>query len=65
MPQTNFVQVINICRNHWVCASYDNCSPCIVDVYDSLPACMTKAAITKVIEQLAVILHTSDWDFDI
>ena len=36
-----------------------------VDVYDSLPACMTKAALTKLKEQLAVILHTSDRDFEI
>ena len=63
-PQ-DFVQVINICRKHWVCASNVNCSPGVVDVYDSLPACMTKAALTKLKEQLAVILHTSDWEFEI
>ena len=61
----DFVQVINICRNHWVCASNVNCSPGVVDLHDSLPACMTKAALTKLKEQLAVILHTSDQDFEI
>ena len=61
----DFVQVINICRNHWVCASNVNCSPGVVDVYDSLPACMTKAALAKLNEQIAAILHTSDRDFEV
>ena len=61
----DFVQVINICRNHWMCASNVNCSPGVVDVYDSLPACMTKGALAKLKEQVAVILHTSDGDFEV
>ena len=61
----DFVQVINICRNHWMCASSVNCSPGVVDVYNSLPARMTKGALAKLKEQLAVILHTSDQDFEV
>ena len=57
--------MINICRNHWVRASNVNSSPGVVDVYDSLPACMTKAALAKLNEQLAAIVHTSDWDFEV
>ena len=61
----DFVQVINICRKHWVCASNVNCSPGVIDVYDNLPACMTKTALTKLKEQLAAILRTSDREFEI
>ena len=61
----DFVHVINISRNHLVCVSNVNCSPGVVDVYDSLPACMTKAALAKLNEQLAAILHTSDRDFEV
>ena len=47
-----------------MCASNVNCSPGVIDVYDSLPACMTKTALTKLKEQLAAILCTSDRVFE-
>ena len=31
---TNFVQIINICEQHWVCASNIGCPEDVVDVYD-------------------------------
>ena len=34
----DFVQIINISGQHWVCASNVNCPPAIVDVYDSIPS---------------------------
>ena len=35
----DFVQVINICGNHWVCASNRLSPPGMIYVYDSLPVC--------------------------
>ena len=53
---TSFVQIINLSRTHWVCASSINCPLGIVDVYDSMPACSFGSLSLK--RQVAVILKT-------
>ncbi len=60
---TDFVQVISISRNHWVCASNVLSSPGVVDVYDSLPSCMGKASFTMLKTQLAAVVKTEDEEF--
>ena len=32
---TNFVQILNVRRSHWVCVSTKNCNPSTVEVFDS------------------------------
>ena len=57
---SNLVQIINICEQHWVCASNIGC-PDVVDVYDSIPAYSTGSTPFK--KQCAVILQTKSSSF--
>ena len=60
---TSFVQIINLSRTHWVCASSINCPLGIVDVYDSMPACSFGSLSLK--RQVAVILKTNEPSFEL
>ena len=53
---TNFVQIINICKQHWVCSSNIGCPEGGVDIYDSIPAYSTGSTTLK--KQIAAILNT-------
>ena len=53
---TDFIQIIHISQNHWVCASNLLTPPGIVEPYDSLPATCN----ITLIKQIAAILQTSD-----
>ena len=56
---TNFVQIINICEQRWVCASNIRCPEDVVDVYDSIPTYSTGSITLK--KQCAVILQSSSF----
>ena len=59
--RTNFVQVINVCEQHWVCASNLRCPENVVEVYDSIPAYSTGSTTLK--KQIAVIVRTKSSSF--
>ena len=59
----DFVQIINISGQHWVCASNVNCPPGIVDVYDSIPSYSIGSQSLRL--QLAAILQTQEPQFHI
>lgn len=59
----NFVQVINVSRNHWVCAANIGCPENIVNVYDSIPAYSIDSPSLK--RQLAAILRTQAPSFEV
>ena len=54
---SNFVQIINISRQHWVCASNVLSSPGVVEVFDSMPKYSFDSSILK--KHVATILKTS------
>lgn len=58
---TNFVQILNVNRQHWVCVSNKNCPPGEVEIYDSLPN-FTKNSFT-VRCQVATIMKTKEDSF--
>ena len=58
---TNFVQVINIDSQHWVCSSNIGCPEGVVDVYDSIPAYSIGSTTLK--KQIATILNTKSPSF--
>ena len=57
----NCVQIVNITRKHWVCASNIFSSSGIVDIYDSMPCFSMKSLSLKT--QVAAILQTSESHF--
>ena len=59
----NFIQIINVSRSHWVCASNIGCPKNVVNVYDSIPAYSISSPSLK--RQLAAILHTQAPSFDV
>jgi len=59
----DFIQIINISGQHWVCASNINCPPGIVDVYDSIPSYSIGSQSLRL--QLAAILRTKEPQFHI
>ena len=52
---SNFVQILHVTQNHWVCASNVLSTPDIVEVFDSLPATFSSTLTT----QVAAMLHSS------
>ena len=53
----DFVQIVNICRSHWVCVSNIFSPPGIVEVFDSMPAySMTSSGLKR---QVAAISEKS------
>ena len=60
---TDFVQIVNISRSHWVCVSNVFLSPGVVEVFDSMPAYSTTSSGLK--KQVAAILKTSEKSFDL
>ena len=56
---SNFVQILYVTQNHWVCASNVLSTPDIVEVFDSLPATFSSTLTTKV----AAMLHSSKSKF--
>ncbi len=52
---SNFVQIININRTHWVCVSNVGCEQGAVNIYDSLP-CVKSATLAV---QVAAIIRSS------
>ena len=59
----DFVQIINLSRNHWVCVSNINCPPGMVDVYDSILAYSTGSVALR--KQVAAILKTQNRNFEL
>ena len=59
----NFVQIICVARQHFVCASNINCPPGVVDVYDSLPSYSVKSSTLR--KQLAAIVRTDKPAFQV
>ena len=59
----NFVQIICVARQHFVCASNINCPPGVVDVYDSLPSYSVKSSTLR--KQLAAIVRTDKSAFQV
>ena len=56
----DFVQIVNISRQHWVCASYANCPPDVVDVNDSDPVFSTASyTLQKQITEMIKTLQSS------
>ena len=60
---TDFIQIVNISRSHWVCVSNVFSSPGVVEVFDSMPAYSTTLSGLK--RQVAAILKTSEKSFDL
>ena len=52
---SNFVQILHVKPNHWVCASNVLSTPDTVEVFDSLPATFNSTLTT----QVAAMLHSS------
>ena len=59
----NFVQIFNLNRTHWVCASNIGCPPEVVEVFDSIPSFSFKSYSLH--QQLAAILQTNKSVFTI
>ena len=59
----NFVQIICVARQHFVCASNIKCPPGVVDVYDSLPSYSVKSSTLR--KQLAAIVRTDKSAFQV
>ena len=62
-PSKNFIQIVNISNNHWVCASNVLCMPGSVEVYDSKPSCSIGAFVLH--KQIAKILKTAEKSFEV
>ena len=60
---SDFIQIINVGGQHWVCASNINCPPGVVDVYDSIPSYSAGSYTLR--KQIASILKTPDSSFQI
>ena len=60
---TDFIQIVNISRSHWVCVSNVFSSPGVVEVFDSMPAYSKTLSGLK--RQVAAILKTSEKSFDL
>ena len=59
----NFVQIINVSKQHWVCVSNINCFPHTVDVLDSIRGFSVNSTSLK--SQIATILRTPTNSFNI
>ena len=59
----NFVQIINVSKQHWVCVSNINCFPHTVDVFDSIRGFSVNSTSLK--NQIATILRTPTNSFNI
>ena len=57
----DFVQLINVAGNHWVCASNHLSPPGIVHVYDSQPSCSINSSSLH--RQIAAIMKTENASF--
>ena len=59
----NFVQIMNISQNHWICASNILTPPGVVEVYDSMP--LYSAHSSALMRQVATILQTPQAEFEL
>ena len=59
----DFVQIVNIAQNHWVCISNKLSLPGIIEVYDSMPWYSINSL--NLCKQAAAILKTSDSSFEL
>lgn len=59
----DFVQVINVGGQHWVCSSNIDCPLGIVDVYDSIPVYSVGSYSLR--KQIAAILKTPESTFQL
>lgn len=59
----DFVQIVNLSRQHWVCVSNIFSSPGVVDVYDSIPRYSMKSFALKT--QVATIMKSSARSFQL
>ena len=57
----NFIQIINLSRQHWVCVSNVFSSPGVVEVFDSMLSYSFNSFPLKV--QVAAIMRTSEESF--
>lgn len=56
---TDFVQVVHVSGNHWVCTSNVHSAPGVCDVYDSMPASHSPSLI----RQIAAMMKCSEPSF--
>ena len=59
----DFVQIVNLSRQHWVCVSNIFSSPGVVDVYDSIPSYSMKSFALQT--QVATIMKSSAKSFQL
>ena len=59
----DFIQIINVNGQHWVCASNVLCSPGVVEVYDSIPS--YSIGSQSLHRQLAAIIRTRERQFHV
>ena len=59
----NFVQIVNISNDHWICLSNKLSSPGVVEVFDSKPHYTFNSFVLR--EQVAVILKTKEKSFEL
>lgn len=60
---SNFVQVVNVSKQHWVCISNILSPPGVVEIYDSVPNYSFNSLSLK--KQVAAILKTEARSFDL
>lgn len=58
-----FIQIINVNRQHWVCASNVGCPKDVVDIYDSIPEYSIGSFTLR--RQIATIIHTTNPTFEL
>ena len=59
----DFVQIMNIARNHWVCVANVFSSPGVVEVFDSMPSYSISSSSLK--KQVAAVIKTRENSFQI
>ena len=58
-----FIQIINVSGQHWVCTSNIGCPENVIDVYDSIPS--YSVGSSTLARQLAAIIHTQRPTFEL
>lgn len=58
---TDFIQIVNLNNQHWICISNIGCLPGVVDVFDSIPSYSVGSSSLK--SQVAAILRPRETSF--